>query len=86
MQAEAARAHWLDVHRIRQEQEKAFAGLASRAVAGEVSFEELDALFQEIVALRARCAAAYEMAFPEAPKSCRPGSECGSCTPRNFGR
>jgi hypothetical protein len=56
---------WLRVHRELMEKEAAFTAFAMRAAAGEVTLEKLDQERQKLMALRARCTAVYEKAFPK---------------------
>jgi hypothetical protein len=54
---------WLRVHRLVVQQENAFAALALRAAAREVSLGELDERRDALMGLRDSCVAAYTRAF-----------------------
>lgn len=60
---------WLRVHRALLEKEAAFTDLALLAASGQISLEHLNEEREDLMALRARCTAAYERAFPKDPKT-----------------
>jgi len=69
MKAPSPVEDWLRVHRALLEKEAAFTDLALQAASGQVSLEHLNEEREDLMALRARCTAAYEKAFPKDPKT-----------------
>lgn len=64
---------WLAVHRELLNREAAFTDVAIRAALGQITMDELSEQRRELVDLRERCSAAYELAFPRSATD--PGEE-----------